>query len=168
MSSYGELLAVLRQQSDVIGQIIDITTAERRAVANRDLPGLTAIATQKSALAEQLQQLEQRRSQIALTIAGDATSADSAPTLKELLTGATGPEAEQLRLLAQTLPIHLERMGDENRVNRQLIMSALGLVNSALDYLRPAGRGLTNYGPNPQQRRSPASTTTTTALDRRA
>jgi flagellar biosynthesis/type III secretory pathway chaperone len=165
LSSYGDLLAVLRQQSDTVSHLIELTTAERRAIAERDLAALTAVTAEKTIMADRLQDLEGRRRDIAAELSGPATGEGAPPTLRELLERASGPEAEQLRLLASTLPTHVSQLGEEARINRQLVMSALGIVNSALDFLRPLSDSPSAYGP---ARSSVATAGARAGLDRRA
>ena len=163
MSSYGDLLTILRQQSDTVSQLIELTTAERRAIADRDLAALTSVTSEKTVLAERLHDLEGRRRDVALELGGAEPSGGNAPTLRELLDGASGPEADQLRALASSLPVHLGRLGEETQVNKQLVMSALGIVTSALEFLRPMSDAPGTYGPN-----SNGKPTAPASLDRRA
>jgi flagellar biosynthesis/type III secretory pathway chaperone len=165
LSSYGDLLAVLRQQSDTVSHLIELTTAERRAIAERDLSALTAVTAEKTVLADRLHDLEGRRRDIAAELGGSGTDDGAAPTLRELLERASGPEADQLRLLASTLPSHVGRLGEETRINKQLVMSALGIVTSALDFLRPMSDAPTTYGP---ARNGVVGAGARAALDRRA
>jgi len=131
LSKYVELLTILREQSETVSLLIQLASAERRAIAERDVSALSSVASQEAALAERLRILEIRR-QAAVRALSSAPDDDTA-TLRDLLNGASTTTALQVKSIATRIPVNLARSGMAYRASAQLVRSALGLDVSRAD-----------------------------------
>ena len=134
-------MSSLREEQQLITQLVDVLKQEQAHLVVADVTGLTAVTPTKTTLVQRMTVLANQRHR-ALGAAGFiAGEAGMEPWITR--SGGSDARALWLQLLEQT------RAAKElNRVNGLLINRHMGYTQSALDALRPKVKANSVYGPS--------------------
>ena len=134
-------MSSLREEQQLITELVDVLKQEQAHLVVADVAGLTTVTPAKTALVQRMTVLASQRHR-ALGAAGFiAGEAGMEPWITR--SGGSDARALWLQLLEQT------RAAKElNRVNGLLINRHMGYTQSALDALRPKVKANSVYGPS--------------------
>jgi flagellar biosynthesis/type III secretory pathway chaperone len=128
----GELLSVLEEEKAALGELIEATGAEQKALTSSRIEELEAVLKGKEMVMQRVGRMEESRSQITAILAG-YLALDEEPNLKSLSTRLSGPESEQLEKLGTEVAVMSEEADRLTRVNAYLIGSSLNYLETFIN-----------------------------------
>lgn len=147
-SALNEIKILLDLEISCLRQLIDTVGRERDALLQARHEDLLSIGEEKLRLADQMQQLQQKRR----LLMSQVTGADQQPTkLIELVPHLPPAERTPFRQALNRVSELARRLAKMNQVNRDFVHEALDTVEHMLDVLT-GRRDLNGYSP-----RGPAS-----------
>jgi len=148
-----ELAAVLAEELELTGKLLDLAKDARAAVISADPELLAGIVAEQEECSARLEVAEARRVEMALALGAElGLSAPNAPTLKAIVERAPRESGLRLRSLGQRLKstaTQLRRVGERNAL---LIRESVEHVDGFFAALARTCRDSAGYRPDGQEK----------------
>lgn len=132
-----ELTQIFQAMTTVHERFNEQALKKEEAIKKGDMAGLDQVLKDESALLQHLRKLENSRQHLILQWMNEKELVKENVTMEQLLPLLPEKEREELSDWQKRLLIEIQKLKDQNELNRQMLEDSLRFVNLSLDAMHP-------------------------------